>query len=59
MQYLIAFSFFISWLVFFLSDPNNMIEHLSTPDVPEMLKYDYQEMQTVWKTRMETEDKAF
>jgi len=36
-----------------------MIEHLSTPDVPEMLKYDYQEMQTVWKTRMETEDKAF
>ena len=36
-----------------------MMEHLSTPDVPEMLKYDYQETQTVWKTRMETEDKAF
>ena len=28
-------------LFFFLSDHNNMMEYLSTPDIPEKLKYDY------------------
>ena len=27
--------------------------------VPLILKYDYQETQTVWKTRMETQDKLW